>query len=60
GPIPPLAGVSADNLAARLLHDKTTVRGEIHLVLPVRMGEVTIASGIDPRLVGEAIRSALA
>ncbi|MBV8902606.1 MAG: 3-dehydroquinate synthase [Acidobacteriia bacterium] len=60
GPIPPLAGVSADNLAARLLHDKKTVRGEIHFVLPVRIGEVTIASGIDPRLVGEAIRSALA
>jgi len=60
GPIPPLAGVSPQNLLARLVHDKKTVRGAVHFVLPVRIGEVTIVSGLDQRLVRQAIESALA
>jgi len=60
GPIPPLDGISATNLLARLVHDKKTIQGRIHFVLAVRIGEVTVVSGIDPKLVLEAIRSALA
>jgi 3-dehydroquinate synthase len=60
GPIPPLAGISEENLLVRLLHDKKTVRGAVHFVLPVRIGETTIVSGVEERLVREAIRSALA
>lgn len=60
GPIPPLTGISDENLGARLLHDKKTVQGKIHFVLPVRIGEVTVASGLAEPLVREAIRSALA
>ncbi len=60
GPIPPLDGVPAGNLAARLVHDKKTVQGKVHFVLPVRIGEVTVVSGIDETLVLEAIRRALA
>jgi 3-dehydroquinate synthase len=59
GPIPPLDGIAADNLLARLVHDKKTVRGKVHFVLPVRIGEVTVVSGIDEKLVLESIRSAL-
>jgi len=59
GPIPPLTGVSADNLLGRLVHDKKTVQGRVHFVLPIRIGEVTVVSGIDEKLVREAIRSAL-
>ena len=59
GPIPPLDGISAENLAARLVHDKKTVQGKVHFVLPVRIGEVTVVSGVDQRQVLEAIRSAL-
>lgn len=60
GPIPPLDGIRAENLFARLVHDKKTVQGKVHFVLPVRIGEVTVVSGLDDRLVLAAIRSALA
>ena len=60
GPIPSLAGIPAGNLLARLVHDKKTVQGKVHFVLPVRIGEVTVVSGIEEPLVLEAIRSALA
>ena len=60
GPIPPLGGIAAENLQARLVHDKKTVQGGIRFVLPVRIGEVRVFSGVDERLVLAAIRSALA
>ena len=59
GPIPPLDGIPAASLLARLVHDKKTVRGKVHFVLPVRIGEVAVVSGIDETLVLESIRSAL-
>jgi 3-dehydroquinate synthase len=59
GPIPPLDGIAAANLGARLVHDKKTVQGKIHFVVPVRIGEVAVVSGIDETLVLESIRSAL-
>ena len=59
GPIPPLGGIFAENLAARLVHDKKTVRGKVHFVLATRIGEVTVVSGVEDRLVLEAIRAAL-
>jgi 3-dehydroquinate synthase len=60
GPIPPLGGISAANLQGRLVHDKKTVRGAVHFVLPVRIGEVAIVSGVEERLVRQAIERALA
>jgi len=60
GPIPPVDGIPAENLLARLVHDKKTVQGKVHFVLPVRIGEVTVVSGMPERVVLEAIRSALA
>jgi 3-dehydroquinate synthase len=59
GPIPPLAGVSAERLLGHLVHDKKTVRGKVHFVLPTRIGEVKVVSGIDEKLVLDAIRAAL-
>jgi 3-dehydroquinate synthase len=60
GPIPPLTGISAENLAARLVHDKKTVQGKVHFVVPERIGQVKVISGVDERLVLEAIRFGLA
>jgi 3-dehydroquinate synthase len=60
GPIPSLEGIRAENLLARLVHDKKTVQGKVHFILPVRIGEVTVVSGIDELPVLDAIRSALA
>ncbi len=59
GPIPPVDGIPTGNLFARLVHDKKTIQGRVHFVLPVRIGEVVVVSGVDDKLVREAIRSAL-
>lgn len=60
GPIPPLDGIEPRNLHARLVHDKKTIQGKVHFVLPVRIGEATVVSGVEEKLVREAIRSAMA
>jgi 3-dehydroquinate synthase len=60
GPIPSFDGIRAESLLARLVHDKKTVQGKVHFVLPVRIGEVTVVSGMSEKVVLEAIRSALA
>ncbi len=60
GPIPPLDGISAENLFHLLAHDKKTVQGKVHFVLPVRIGETIVVSGVDEKLVREAIGLALA
>jgi 3-dehydroquinate synthase len=59
GPIPPLDGIAAENLLARLAHDKKTIRGKVHLVVPMRIGEAAVIAGIDERVALSAIRSAL-
>ena len=59
GPIPPLDGISAENLIARLGSDKKTVQGKVHFVLPTRIGEVTIVSGIDSAVIRAAIEDVL-
>lgn len=59
GPIPSLDGIEAPRLAARLRSDKKTVQGKIHFVLPVKIGDVAIVSGIDDRLVLESIEASL-
>ncbi len=60
GSIPPLSGINVENLLGRLLHDKKTVQGKVHFVLPVRIGEVTVVSGVAEAAARDAIRSALA
>ncbi len=59
GPFPSFEGIRAENLLARLVHDKKTVRGRVHFVLPVRIGEVEVVSGVDERAVLSAIQAAL-
>jgi 3-dehydroquinate synthase len=59
GPIPALNGIPAAGLAARLGYDKKTLRGKVHFVLPVRVGEVRIVSGVDDSMVLRAIEAAL-
>jgi 3-dehydroquinate synthase len=60
GPIPPLNGIRPENLLARLAQDKKTVRGKVHFVLPVRIGEAAVVSGLEEMAVLESIRSAMA
>lgn len=60
GPIPGLKGIVSQNLAARLRSDKKTVQGSVHFVLPVAIGDVTVVSGMDEKLVLGSIEAALA
>ena len=60
GPIPSLAGIAAERLLARLASDKKTIQGKIHFVLPERIGEVQVVSGIGDESVLAAIQAALA
>jgi len=60
GPIPSLSGIPPDRIAARLVKDKKTIQGQVNLVLPTRIGEVTVVSGVNDGAVLSAIRSALA
>jgi 3-dehydroquinate synthase len=59
GPIPSLKGISAKNLAKRLVSDKKTIQGNVHFVLPVKIGEVKVVSGVDDRIVLESIEAVL-
>jgi 3-dehydroquinate synthase len=59
GPIPSLSGISAGNLAKRLVSDKKTIQGNVHFVLPTKIGEVTVVSGVDDRVVLESIEAVL-
>lgn len=60
GPIPSLDKIEPERLLKRLGSDKKTIRGKVHFVLPVRVGEVAIVSGVGDSLVLAAIEAALA
>ncbi len=60
GPLPSLEGVSDANLVKRMASDKKTLHGKVHFVLPERIGQVRIVSGLDESTVLEAARAALA
>jgi 3-dehydroquinate synthase len=60
GPIPSLAGIPAERLLARLASDKKTIQGKVHFVLPERIGEVQVVSGVGDDLALAAIQAALA
>jgi len=60
GPIPSLRGILAENLVRRLAHDKKTLQGRVHFVLPDRIGEVSIVTGVEEAVILEAARAALA
>ncbi len=55
GPLPPVSDLSPDNLLARLAGDKKTLQGTVHFVLPTRIGEVKIQSGIPQAAIRNAI-----
>jgi 3-dehydroquinate synthase len=60
GPIPSTSGITADSLLGRLVSDKKTIQGRVHFVLPRKIGEVTVVSGVEDHLVRAAIQAALA
>jgi 3-dehydroquinate synthase len=59
GPIPALEDIRAERLVARLKHDKKTMAGKVHFVMPQKVGQVKVVSGVDEELVLSAVRAAL-
>jgi 3-dehydroquinate synthase len=59
GPIPRLDGIAAANLLSRLGSDKKTIQGQVHFVLPRKIGEVTVVTGVEESLVLTAIQASL-
>jgi 3-dehydroquinate synthase len=59
GPLPQANHLDPDRLIARLAKDKKTLQGQVHFVLPTRIGEVAIVSGIEPAMIRQAIALAL-
>jgi 3-dehydroquinate synthase len=59
GPIPPLNGISAENLEARLVADKKSIQGKVHFVLADRIGHVVVRSDVPSEAALQAIRAAL-
>ena len=59
GPLPAFDGVSAAALESRLIADKKTVHGSIHFVLPVRIGEVEVVTGVSQAEALGAIEEAM-
>ncbi|HLY19044.1 MAG TPA: 3-dehydroquinate synthase [Bryobacteraceae bacterium] len=60
GPIPSLEGIAAERLLARLAADKKTIQGRVHFVLPERIGEMQVVSGIRDDQALAAVQAALA
>lgn len=55
GPVPCVDGISPEHLIRRLVHDKKAMGGKVNFVLPTRIGDVCIRSGIEDEAVHEAI-----
>ena len=55
----PADGVSAVNLLGRIAKDKKTIQGKVHFVLPTKIGEVKVLSGLDPAMILQSIEAAL-
>jgi 3-dehydroquinate synthase len=59
GPLPAARDLDPDRLVARLGSDKKTMQGKVHFVLPTRIGEVKVISGIDSTVIRQAIVDSL-
>lgn len=57
GPLPSIAKLSVKEMMKSMRHDKKIRDGDIHFVLPRRVGKVDVEAGIPPKLVDSVIRS---
>jgi len=59
GPVPGFDGVRAEAIERRLIADKKTMHGAIHFVLPIKIGEVEVVTGVSPEEQLAAIQEAM-
>jgi 3-dehydroquinate synthase len=59
GPLPSTAGISPTQVYSRLRSDKKTTQGDIHFVLPLRIGATEVVSGLMESHMMAAVKEAL-
>ena len=59
GPLPKLTGINHSHLIQRIQGDKKTVRGQVHFVLPEKIGAVRIIRDPELPLIHGAVKSTL-
>ena len=59
GPLPSVRDLQPDRLLGRLASDKKTLAGKVHFVLPAKVGEVKIVSGVEEAVIRKAIAETL-
>lgn len=59
GPLPSVRDLEPDRLLGRLSSDKKTLAGKVHFVLPTKIGEVKIVSGVEEAVIRKAIAETL-
>ncbi len=60
GPLPSTEGISPLEVFSRLRSDKKTMQGDVHFVLPVRIGATAVVSGLPDSQMMAAVMKALA
>lgn len=60
GPLPSTAGIAAWDVYRRLRSDKKTMQGDVHFVLPLRIGATEVVSGLTETQMMSAVMEALA
>jgi 3-dehydroquinate synthase len=59
GPLPSTAGISPTDVYNKLRSDKKTMRGDVHFVLPIRIGATEVVSGLMNSHMMAAVTEAL-
>ncbi len=59
GPLPSAKDLDLSRLIARLGSDKKTLKGQVHFVLPAKIGDVKVVAGIPDSLIRRAITESL-
>jgi 3-dehydroquinate synthase len=56
GPLPPIADISVAHIIEAMQHDKKTVAGRLHFVLPTTIGATTIVDDVTEKEVKAALK----
>jgi len=55
GPLPPVADIAAGEVIEAMRHDKKTVAGRLHFVLPTSIGSTTIVDDVAEKEIAKAL-----
>jgi 3-dehydroquinate synthase len=56
GPLPPIADIAPAQILTAMRHDKKTIAGRLHFVLPIAVGATTIADDLSEKELRAALK----